>query len=251
MLTESGFRESLAEERVQKAFAAAGASADALATLVDRRLLRIEERLDLRRVELTHDVLCSVVRGEPQPAPRARGARRGRAATCGATSAHAGDAQGADARAADRRGLRGARQSAPPASAIFGYFSMKRAQEAEAQAQQTRAMAESARGEAEKLIVYLLDDFYLELEPVGRLDIVAELAKRAVDYYAALPPELRMPKPIAIARWRWCATARVLRTQSKLDEAGKALAEAVAVLDKLRREGDQSEDDGHRSRSSV
>ena len=31
-------------------------------TLVDRRLLRIEERLDVRRVELTHDVLCSVVR---------------------------------------------------------------------------------------------------------------------------------------------------------------------------------------------
>ena len=32
------------------------APADTLATLVDRRLLRIEERLDVRRVELTHDV---------------------------------------------------------------------------------------------------------------------------------------------------------------------------------------------------
>src|SRR5205823_8242115 len=61
MLTDSGFRESLGEERVAKAFVAAGASSDALATLVNRRLLRIEERLDLRRVELTHDVLCSVV----------------------------------------------------------------------------------------------------------------------------------------------------------------------------------------------
>src|SRR5437016_5900051 len=62
LLTDSGFRESIAEERVRKAFAAAGARPDALATLVDRRLLRIEERLDVRRVELTHDVLCSVVR---------------------------------------------------------------------------------------------------------------------------------------------------------------------------------------------
>ncbi len=61
LLTESGYRESLAEERVSKALAAAGAAPDALATLVDRRLLRIEERLDMRRVELTHDVLCSVV----------------------------------------------------------------------------------------------------------------------------------------------------------------------------------------------
>ena len=62
LLTESGYRESLAEERVQKALAAAGAAPDALAKLVDRRLLRIEERLDLRRVELTHDVLCGIVR---------------------------------------------------------------------------------------------------------------------------------------------------------------------------------------------
>jgi len=62
LLTESGFRESIAEERVHNAFTAAGAAPDALATLVNRRLLRIEERLDLRRVELTHDVLCSVVR---------------------------------------------------------------------------------------------------------------------------------------------------------------------------------------------
>ncbi len=62
LLTESGYRESLAEERVAKALAAAGAEPDALAKLVDRRLLRIEERLDMRRVELTHDVLCGVVR---------------------------------------------------------------------------------------------------------------------------------------------------------------------------------------------
>src|SRR5512147_452205 len=61
LLTESGFRESLAEERLVKAFAGAGAAPDTLAKLVDRRLLRVEERLDVRRVELTHDVLCSVV----------------------------------------------------------------------------------------------------------------------------------------------------------------------------------------------
>ncbi|MGA8031323.1 MAG: hypothetical protein WCB48_02930, partial [Casimicrobiaceae bacterium] len=62
LLTESGYRESIAEESVRKAFAGIGAKPDALPTLVDRRLLRIEERLDVRRVELTHDVLCSVVR---------------------------------------------------------------------------------------------------------------------------------------------------------------------------------------------
>jgi len=240
MLTESGFRESLAEERVLRAFAAAGASPDALATLVNRRLLRIEERLDLRRVELTHDVLCSVVAAS-------RNLRHEREARDEAERQL--EAQRAR-ESATRKALIRARQIAAicavlavgaAAGAVFGYLGMKRAQEAELKAQQTRQMAETARGEAEKLIVYLLDDFYLELEPVGRLDIVAALSKRAVDYYAALPPELRSPetdrnRALALVRY-----GSALRTQSRLDESGKALSEAVAVLTKLRKEGDQSE----------
>ncbi len=240
LVTESGFRESIAEERVRKAFAAAGARPDALAALVDRRLLRIEERLDMRRVELTHDVLCSVVRGS-------RDLRHEREARDEA------ERKLAEQRArerATRKALVRARQVAAVcavlavgalASAAFGFLSMKRAQEAELKAQQTRAMAESARGEAEKLIVYLLDDFYLELEPVGRLDIVAALSKRAVDYYAALPPELRTAetdrnRALALVRY-----GAALRTQSRLDESQKALTEAVDILAKLRNEGDRSE----------
>src|SRR3984885_14071781 len=61
-LTESGFRENVAEERLLSRFTEAGAAPNTLAVLVNRRLLRIEERLDVRRVELTHDVLCSVVK---------------------------------------------------------------------------------------------------------------------------------------------------------------------------------------------
>ena len=240
LLTDSGFRESVAEERVRKAFADVGAAPDALATLVDRRLLRIEERLDVRRVELTHDVLCSVVRAS-------RNLRHEREARDEA------ERKLADQRArerATRKALFRARQIAAvcavlaigaAASALFGYVSMKRAQRAEAQAQETRTLAESARGEAEKLIVYLLDDFYLELEPVGRLDIVAALAKRAVDYYAALPPALRSvetDRNRALALVRYGAA---LRNQSRLDESQKALSDAVGVLDRLRSQGDRSE----------
>jgi tetratricopeptide (TPR) repeat protein len=240
MLTESGFRESLAEERVQKAFAAAGAAPDALAALVNRRLLRIEERLDLRRVELTHDVLCSVVAAS-------RELRHEREARDEAERKLAAQRE---RERATRKALVRARQIAvgcgvlaivAVGGTIFGYISTKRAQEAELKAQQTRAMAESARGEAEKLIVYLLDDFYLELEPVGRLDVVAALAKRAVDYYAALPPELRTAetdrnRALALVRY-----GAALRTQSRLDESGKALSEAVDILGKLRKDGDRSE----------
>jgi hypothetical protein len=240
MLTESGFRESLAEERVVKAFAAAGAAPDALATLVNRRLLRIEERLDLRRVELTHDVLCSVVAAS-------RELRHEREARDEAERKLVAQRE---RERATRKALIRARQIAAACAvlaivaaggAVFGYINMKRAQEAELTAQHTRAMAESARGEAEKLIVYLLDDFYLELDPVGRLDIVAALSKRAVDYYAGLPQELRSAetdrnRALALVRY-----GSALRTQSRLDESQKALSEAVAVLTGLRKQGDRSE----------
>jgi hypothetical protein len=62
LLTSSGFRENVAEERLLSRLHEAGAAPGTLALLVNRRLLRIEERLDLRRVELTHDVLCQVVK---------------------------------------------------------------------------------------------------------------------------------------------------------------------------------------------
>jgi tetratricopeptide (TPR) repeat protein len=240
LLTESGHRESLAEERVRKGLAAAGAPPDALATLVNRRLLRIEERLDVRRVELTHDVLTGVVKGS-------RDVRLEREARDEAERKLA--AQRAR-EIATRKALVRARQIAigcavlavvAGAGAVFGYFGMKRAQDAEAKAEQTRLMAEAARGESEKLVVYLLDDFYLELAPVGRLDIVGALAKRALDYYGALPPALRTEqternRALALVRY-----GAVLRTQARLDEGNRAIDEAVRILGKMREQGDLSE----------
>ena len=240
MLTASGYRENIAEERVVRAFALAGAGPDAVATLVTRRLLRIEERLDMRRVELTHDVLCEVVK-ESRDLRQQREAREENERLL---------KEQVDREAATRKSLRRARQVAAGCavlaiaaigSALFGYLNMRRAGQAEAQAQRTHQMAEGARAEAEKLIVYMLDDLYLELEPVGRLDVVGELSKRALDYYAALPPELRTSET---NRNRALALARnglVLTFQGKIDDAVKVLDEAIAVLEGLRREGDRSE----------
>ena len=89
--------------------------------------------------------------------------------------------------------------------------------------------------------MFLLDDFQLELAPVGRLDIVADLAKRALAYYDGLPPELRTPetnrnRALALVRY-----GAALRVQSKLDASDKSLAEAIDVLSGLVRQGDQSE----------
>ena len=138
LLTESGYRESLAEERVQKALAAAGAAPDALAKLVDRRLLRIEERLDMRRVELTHDVLCSVVRAS-------RDVRHEREARDEAERQLA--AQQAREAATHRALVRARMVAAVCAvlmvlarrSAVFGWVNLRRARAADAEAQKSRA----------------------------------------------------------------------------------------------------------------
>jgi hypothetical protein len=193
LLTESGYRESLAEERVAKSLAAAGAAPDALAKLVDRRLLRIEERLDVRRVELMHDVLCSVVassrdvrheREARDDAERQLAAQREREATT-------------------RRALVRARAIATvcavllvvaAAGALFGWINLKRARAADVQAQQARMLAEKARGDAEKLVGFLIEDFYAELAPTGRLDTMGKLAHQAVAYYDGLPAELITPQ---------------------------------------------------------
>jgi hypothetical protein len=240
LLTESGFRENVAEERVLKAFAAAGAAPDALATLVNRRLLRIEERLDVRRVELTHDVLCSVV-AAARNARQEREAREQAERELAAQRAREEATQKSLARARFVAVICALLAGGAIASAIFGYQNMRRAEKAEAQAVQSRGLVEDARIQAEKLVVYLLDDFYLELEPVGRLDVIGQLARRTLAYYDGLPPSLRTTeserdRALALVRY-----AAVLRYQSKSADARAAIDQALGVLDGLYQHGDRND----------
>ncbi len=244
LLTESGYRENLAEERVLKAFTAAGAKPDAattLATLVNRRLLRIEERLDIRRVELTHDVLCGVVKAS-------REQRLEREALEAAEKNLA--AQKERARATKKALIR-ARQIAigcgvlsvvAIASALYGFYSAQRATNAEAIAVKTQALSETSRSEAEKLVIFILDDFYDEMAPIGRLDVVGGLAKKAVEYYRQLPAEARTAETkrnsaIALARF-----AEVTNALGKSDDAGKLVSEANEIIKVMRTSGDDSDD---------
>ena len=237
LLTESGYRESLAEERVVKALAAAGAAPDALAKLVDRRLLRIEERLDMRRVELTHDVLCSVV-GASRDLRHEREAR---------DEAERQLAAQRDREAATRKALVRARMIASVCavlaliavvSAVFGYIATERARKADVQAQQ-------ARNDAEKLVGFLLEDFYAELQPTGRQETIVQLADQAVKYFDSLPPELVTSQ------------TRVYRGMALLRGGGARLAgddikagvpqinEARAIFQQLWDSGDRSEAVAH------
>jgi tetratricopeptide (TPR) repeat protein len=73
LVTDSGHRESMSLERARRALAAAGVATAALDELVQRRIVHVEERLEVPRVELIHDLLIPIVQ-------KSREARRERAA---------------------------------------------------------------------------------------------------------------------------------------------------------------------------
>lgn len=233
LLTESGYRESLAEERVVKALAAAGAAPDALAKLVDRRLLRIEERLDMRRVELTHDVLCSVV-GASRDLRHEREAR---------DEAERQLAAQREREAETRRTLKRTRLVAAVsaglalvavASAVFGWINYQRAHKADLAAQQARA-------DAEKLVGFLIEDFYAELAPTGRLEIMGKLAHLAVDYYDGLPPDLMTRQTQVYQGMALIREGGALLAADQIEPGTRSLVRAREVFETLRAEGDTSE----------
>jgi hypothetical protein len=240
LLTDSGFRENVAEERLLSRFAEIGAGADTLALLVNRRLLRIEERLDIRRVELTHDVLCSVVKASRDQ----RHEREAREATERLLTEQRAREQAARRAAARARQIAGActvLAVAAIAAAVFAFFSSQRAHRAEREAQETRVLAEQARGNAEHLLGYLSDDFGRELESFGRLEVLAEFSKRQIDYFHWLPPVVKGTETVRSRALALLDSALVLGTLGNLDVAAADAAEAVQLLTKLRDAGDQSE----------
>jgi len=233
LLTESGYRESLAEERVRKALATAGATPDALATLVNRRLLRIEERLDMRRVELTHDVLCSVVAAS-------RTLRREREARDEAERQLAAQRE---REAASHRALVRARMVATVCAVLmvvavaggaYGWISQRRAHFAEVEAQKSRS-------EAEKLVNFLIEDFYAELEPTGRLETLGKLADMTVKYYDGLPPQLVTPRTRVFRAMALVREGSAQQYSGNLDAGVKSLSEAEKEFRALYAGGDHSE----------
>ncbi|MBW4050263.1 MAG: hypothetical protein HIU85_02215 [Proteobacteria bacterium] len=240
LLTDSGFRENVAEERLLKRLQAAGAAPGALAMLVNRRLLRIEERLDMRRVELTHDVLCGVVKAS-------RDQRLEREAREAAERVL--EEQRSRERAA-RHAFRRARSVAlgcillavlALSAAGYAYVNAERARRAERLAQQNRALAEQARNHAEHLLGYLADDFERQLESFGQLKIIAEFTQRQIDYFHSLPPELRSPETIRYGALALIEHAETLRQLGDYDTGIRNLSEAVRLLSQLSRGGHASQ----------
>jgi hypothetical protein len=233
LLTASGFRENIAEERLVVAFKSAGIARETLPVLVNRRLLRIEERLDVRRVELTHDVLCSVVKAS-------RDLRQERE-THERTDRLLAEQR--DKEAAARHSLVRARQVATVCAllalaavvaAVIAVFSTQRAKRAEAATQQARVQAEG-------LVGYLSDDFSRELQTYGQQATISEIARRQIDYFRGLPPSLKGVESIRTGALAMISYARAERSLGHLQPAAESAREAIALLEQARNDGDRSD----------
>ncbi len=209
------------------------------------RLLRIEERLDMRRVELTHDVLCSVVLAQPRPARRrTSAARRGRKPNAASPSRRrarkpntarcSGHAHGrcrlrrADGR---RRSERCVRLDQPRPRA------RRRRRKRRSHASSPSMRAAMPRS----LSRFLIDDF----TPGTRTDRPARHARaaRAYDcrYYDGLPKELVTPQTETFRAMAIVREAAALNARGEVDTAYKLFGEAQAQFEKLRASGNNSE----------
>ena len=242
LLTGSGFRENVAEERVQHALCTAGAVPGTLADLVNRRLLRIEERLDIRRVELTHDVLCSVVRASRdqrrerellEEGERALAARQARELTAHKSLVRTRQVALACVTLA----------VAAIAASGYAYHATQRAETATAVARTIQSDSDLARRQAEQLTAYLLDDFARELSGVSKQEMFVDLGKRVQQYYDGLTriaanSETELYRALAQVTY-----GNALVKQNKLGEARPVIAAALATLTRRHAAGLRSDQD--------
>jgi len=90
------------------------------------------------------------------------------------------------------------------------------------QAVDARNAAETARGEAEGLVEYMIKDLKVKLEPVGRLDLLKGVGEKAVEYYdkqdiKKLPDDARQ------------VLAQVALDAGRMEEAQREIEAAAAL----------------------
>ncbi len=146
LVTDSGLRENIALERARKALIQRGAPTSAIDVLVKRRLLHLEDRLNIQRVELTHDVLTPVVK-------RSRDERQQKEAALRAEQ----EAQEAREHARQQRrrlrfiiGGMAAALLVMSGFGVFSYYQYRVSQERLHDAERQRARAEKSERDARK-----------------------------------------------------------------------------------------------------
>ena len=146
LITEGGFRNSYPKK---DAVNRQVISVSDLEYLVNYRLLRIEPRMGVDRIELVHDLLTSVVR-ENRDAHRKN---------------------------KEEQRLREAEEA-------------HKKQVADLAAKESEAKERAAvyQVQAESLVNFMLNDLKNKLEPIGKINLLAAVIVKCIDYYKSIPP---------------------------------------------------------------
>ena len=154
LLTVSGYRDSVA---LDNALRTPGVTREAIDTLVERRLMRREDRGGTQRLELTHDLLAGVVRASRDSRRQKEAAEKERAALLQAQEQQSQaleEAQEEERRNRDRRDLRLFRIATvvfllltviAVGTAVWAWRAQRKADEASREAQTESAQAQTAR----------------------------------------------------------------------------------------------------------
>jgi eukaryotic-like serine/threonine-protein kinase len=94
-----------------------------------------------------------------------------------------------------------------------------------------RAEADARRGQAEDLIEFMIGDLRKKLEPVGRLDILDDVGKRAIEYVDSLGPEKMGPDELVRNTKALNQLGEVRVGQGKTTEALEMFRRSLAFAD--------------------
>ena len=100
-------------------------------------------------------------------------------------------------------------------------------------AQTSEKRANDARDQVDGLINYMLYDLRDKLEPIGRLDVLDDVAKKAKEYLDRLPKELVISSRLNQQATMLSNLGDVLVAQGKLQEALEDYQQYLAIAKRL------------------
>src|SRR5258707_6721973 len=100
-------------------------------------------------------------------------------------------------------------------------------------AQASEKKANDARDQADGLIIFMLHDLRDKLEPIGRLEVLGDVAKKAKEYFERLPKELVLASGLEQQEVMLDNLGDVLVAQGKLQDALDTYQQGLAIAKRL------------------
>ena len=116
------------------------------------------------------------------------------------------------------------------AQAIRATRAKREALAAQAEEAKQRQQADAARGQAEGLVSFMIQDLQPSLKDYGRLSLLRQVDEKTVDYFAALPPELHNAKTDLAQAKAIEALTEILAASGDNEHAAATGGQALALF---------------------